>query len=73
MYKVIEWEFHFLYLVHADNILLVSSDVNSTAGGKEVLVLKVQKNVLGRMSLVIRIEIHREKNKRGIRSVAWAC
>ena len=45
MYKVIEWEFHFLYLVHADNILLVSSDVNSTAGGKEVLVLKVQKNV----------------------------
>ena len=45
MYKVIEWEFHFLYLVHVDNILLVSSDVNSTAGGKEVLVLKVQKNV----------------------------
>ena len=42
MYKVIEWEFYFLYLVHANNILLVSSDVNSTAGGKEVLVLKVQ-------------------------------
>ena len=70
LYKVIEWEFHFLYLVHADNILLVSSDVNSTAGGKEVLVLKVQKNVLSRVTLVIIIEIHQEKNTRGIRSVA---
>ena len=28
LYKVIEWEFHFLYLVHADNILLVNSVVN---------------------------------------------
>ena len=65
MYKVIEWEFHFLNLVHADNIILVSSDVNLTAGGKEFLVLKVQKNALGRVSLVISIEIHEEKNKRG--------
>ena len=73
LYKVIEWEFHFLYLVHADNILLVSSDVNSTAGGKGVLVLKVQKNVLGRVSLVISIEIHKEKNKGGIRDVECTC
>ena len=64
LYKVIEWEFHFLYLVHADNILLVGTDVNSTAGGKEVLVLKVQMNVLGKC-LVINIEIHQEKNKMG--------
>jgi len=33
---------------------------------KEVLVLKVQKNVLGRVSLVISIEIHQEKNIRGV-------
>jgi hypothetical protein len=32
---------------------------------KEVLVLKVQKNVLGSVSLVISIKIHQEKNKRG--------
>ena len=40
---------------------------------KEVLVLKVQKNVLGRVSLVIIIEIHLEKNKRGISNVTWTC
>ena len=40
---------------------------------KEVLVLKVQKNVLGRVSLVISIEIHEEKIKGGIRDVEWTC
>jgi hypothetical protein len=40
---------------------------------KEVLVLKVQQNVLGRVSLVISNETHEEKNKRGIRDVAWTC
>ena len=54
--------------VHADNILLVSSDVNLLQEEKKFLSSKLK-----RMSLVIRIEIHREKNKRGIRCVAWAC
>ena len=54
--------------VHADNILLVSRDVNLLQEEKKFLSSKFK-----RISLVIRIEIHREKNKRGIRSVAWAC
>ena len=60
-------------LVHVDDVLLASVMSIYCRRRKEVLVLKVQKNVLGRVSLVIIIEIHQEKNKRGIRNVAWTC
>ena len=71
--KVIEWEIHFLILcMWMTSYLLV---VMSTycRRRKEIFVLKVQKNVLSRVSLVIIIEIQHEKNKRGIRNVAWTC
>ena len=71
--KVIEWEIHFLIpCMWMTSYLLVVMSIYFRRR-KEVLVLKVQKNVLGRVSLVINIEIHQEKNKRGIRNVAWTC
>ena len=71
--KVIEWEIHFIIMCMwmTSNLLVVMSIYCRRR--KEVLVLKVQKNVLGRVSLVIIIEIHLEKNKRGISNVTWTC
>ena len=55
------------------SVLLASGNVNLLREEKEVLVLKVQKNVLGRVSLIIISETHQEKNKRGFRNIAWTC
>jgi hypothetical protein len=52
-----------------DDILLVSSDVN-LLHEKKFLSSKFNKEVLGETSLVIRIEIHRDKRKRGIKTIA---
>ena len=57
--KVIEREIHFLILCMTSYLLMVMSIYCSRR--KEVLVLKVQKNVLSRVTLVIIIEIHQEK------------
>ena len=68
--KVIEWEIHFIILcMRMTSYLLVVMSIYCRRR-KGILVLKVQKNVLGRVSLV---EIHQEKNKRGISNVAWTC
>jgi hypothetical protein len=56
--------------VYVDDILLVSSDVNLLHEKKKLLSSKFNKKVLGEMSLVIRIEIHRDRRKRGIRTIA---
>jgi hypothetical protein len=52
-----------------DDILLVSSDVN-LLHEKKFLSSRFNKEVLGETSLVIRIEIHRDKRKMGIRTIA---
>jgi hypothetical protein len=48
--------------VYVDDILLASSDVNLLYE-KKFLSLRFNKNVLGEMSLDVRIEIHRERRK----------
>jgi hypothetical protein len=63
LYKVIEWEIHFPNPVYGDNILLVSSDVNLLYEKKKLLSSRFNKKVLGKMSLVIRIETHRDRRK----------
>jgi hypothetical protein len=47
--------------VYVDDILLVSSDVNLLC--KKFLSSRFNKKVLGEMSLVIRIETHRDRRK----------
>jgi hypothetical protein len=47
--------------VYVDDILLVSSDVNLLH--EKFLFSRFNKKVLGKMSLVIRIEIYRDKRK----------
>jgi hypothetical protein len=59
--------------MYVDDILLVSSDVNLLHEKKKLFSLKFNKKVLSEMSLVIRIEIHRDRRKRGIRTIVWAC
>jgi hypothetical protein len=49
--------------VYVDDILLVSNDVNLLHEKKKLLSSRFNKNVLGEMSLVIRIEIHRDRRK----------
>jgi hypothetical protein len=49
--------------VYMDDILLVSSDVNLLHEKKKLLSSRFNKNVLGEMSLVIRIKIHRDRRK----------
>jgi hypothetical protein len=49
--------------VYVDDILLVSSDVNLLQEKKKLLSSRFNKKVLGEMSLVIGIEIHRDKRK----------
>jgi hypothetical protein len=48
--------------IYVDDTLLVSSDVNLLLE-KKFLSSRFNKNVLGEMSLVIRIEIHRDRRK----------
>jgi hypothetical protein len=48
--------------VYVDNILLVSSDVN-LLHEKKFLSSRFDKKVLGEMSLIIRIEIRRDRRK----------
>jgi hypothetical protein len=64
LYKVIEWKIQFSNPVYVDDILLVSSDVNLLQEKKKFLSSKFNKKVLGEMSLVIRIETHRDRRKR---------
>jgi hypothetical protein len=52
--------------VYVDDILLASNDVN-LLHEKKFLSSRFNKNVLGEMSLVIRIETHRDRRK-GIRN-----
>jgi hypothetical protein len=47
--------------VYVDDILLASSDVNLLHEKKKLLSSKFNKNILGEMSLVIIIEIHRDR------------
>jgi hypothetical protein len=56
--------------VYVDDILLVSSDVNLLHEKKKLLSSRFNKKVLGEISLVIRIEIYRDKRKRGIKTIA---
>jgi hypothetical protein len=49
--------------VYVDDILLVSSDVNLLYEKKKLLFLRFNKKVLGEISLVIRIETHRDRRK----------
>jgi hypothetical protein len=53
--------------VYVDDILLVSSDVNLLH--EKFLSLRFNKKVLGEISLVIRIEIHRDIRKMGIKTI----
>jgi hypothetical protein len=53
--------------VYVDDILLVSSDVNLLH--EKFLSLRFNKKVLGEISLVIRIEIHRDRRKMGIKTI----
>jgi hypothetical protein len=52
--------------VYVDDILLVNSDVSLLHEKKKLLSLRFNKKVLGKMSLVIRIEIHRDRRKRAL-------
>jgi hypothetical protein len=54
--------------VYVDDILLVSSDVNLLYK-KKILSSKFNKKVLDEMSLVIRIEIHWDRRKMGIKTI----
>jgi hypothetical protein len=54
--------------IYVDNILLVSSDVN-LLHEKKFLSSRFNKKVIGEISLVIRIEIYRDKRKRGIKTI----
>jgi predicted MarR family transcription regulator len=47
-----------------DDILLASSDVNLLHKKKKFLSSRFNKNVLGKMSLIIKIETHRDRRKR---------
>jgi hypothetical protein len=49
--------------VYVDDILPVSSDVNLLHEKKKLLSSRFNKKVLGEMSLIIRIEIHRDRRK----------
>jgi hypothetical protein len=49
--------------VYVDDILLISSDVNLLHEKKKLLSSRFNKKVLGEMSLVIRIKIHRDRRK----------
>jgi hypothetical protein len=61
----------FLNPVYVDDTLLASSDVNLLCM-KKLLFSRLNKNVLGEMTLVIRIEIYRDRWK-GIRIITKAC
>jgi hypothetical protein len=49
--------------IYVDDILLVSSDINLLHEKKKLLFSRFNKKVLGEMSLVIRIETHRDRRK----------
>jgi hypothetical protein len=53
--------------IYVDDILLVSSDVNLLH--EKFLSSRFNKKVIGEISLVIRIEIHRDRRKRGIKTI----
>jgi hypothetical protein len=55
--------------LYVDDILLVSSDVN-LLHEKKFLSSRLNKKVHGEISLVIRIEIHRDRDKRSINTIA---
>jgi hypothetical protein len=62
LYKVIEWEIYFLimYMWMISYLLVVMSIYCMK---KKLLSSRFNKKVLGEMSLIIRIEIHRDKRK----------
>jgi hypothetical protein len=60
----------FSNLVYVDDILLASSDVNPLREMK-FLSSRFNKNVLDEMSLVIRIEIHRDREKGVLELSEW--
>jgi hypothetical protein len=53
--------------VYVDDILLVSSDINLLH--EKFLSSRFNKKVLGEISLVIRIEIHLDRRKKGIKTI----
>jgi hypothetical protein len=53
----------FPYPVYVDDILFASNDVNLLHEKKKFLSSRFNKNVLGEMSLVIKIETHRDRRK----------
>ena len=60
----------FIFLVlYVDDILLASSDVSLLLETKKFLSSKFDMKDLGEASFVLRIEIHRDRRKRGIRTV----
>ena len=60
----------FIFLVlYVDDILLASSDVSLLLETKKFLSLKFDMKGLGEASFVLGIEIHRDRNKRGIRTI----
>ena len=60
----------FIFLVlYVDDILLASSDVNLLLETKKFLSSKFDMKDLGEASFVLGIEIHRDRRKRGIRTV----
>jgi hypothetical protein len=54
--------------VYVDDILLVSSDVHLLH--EKFLSSRFNKKVLGEISLVIRLEIHLDRRKKGIKTIA---
>jgi hypothetical protein len=53
--------------VYVDDILLVSSDVNLLH--EKFLSSRFNKKVIGEISLIIRIEIHLDRRKKGIKTI----
>jgi hypothetical protein len=56
--------------VYVDDILRISSDVNLLQEKKKLLSSRFNKKDLSEISLVIRIEIYRDRRKRGIKTIA---
>ena len=60
----------FIFLVlYVDDILLTSSDVSLLLETKKFLFSKFDMKDLGEASFVLGIEIHRDRRKKGIRTV----
>ena len=62
----------FFYILWIDDIVLTSSDVNLPLEKKMFLSSSFNINDLGEVSMVLEIEIHRDRRKEGIRTIAKA-